>query len=83
MIDECLYSDVLQVEDADAKQQALSLIPLTDIRQEAAAAIELDRLLLGDAAAAAAAGSQPGVDDLVVQGMLHWFKHSFFKWVCG
>lgn len=70
----------MSVEDPAAQQRALSITPLADIKQEAAATVELDRLLLGQTAAADSA-AQPGVDDLVVQGMLHWFKHSFFKWV--
>lgn len=69
---------IAQVEETSLQRQALALMPLSDIRQEATAAVELDLLLSGSSAAAS---TRSGADDLVVQGLLHWFKHKFFKWV--
>ena len=70
-----------QAEDAEAQQAALEVMPLEQLRREAADTMELNRLLGEHDTTAGSSGTSAGQDDLLVQGMLRWFKRDFFKWV--
>eukprot|EP00775_Hariotina_reticulata_P007406 gene7406-7615_t len=68
-------------EDAEAQRAALTVMPLEQLRREAAETVELNRLLGEHGATTGSSGACVGQDDLLVQGMLRWFKRDFFKWV--
>eukprot|EP00879_Flechtneria_rotunda_P015092 GHRR01015772.1.p1 GENE.GHRR01015772.1~~GHRR01015772.1.p1 ORF type:complete len:143 (+),score=49.88 GHRR01015772.1:140-568(+) len=72
------------VEDAAAIRAALAVMPLRQLRQGAQQTAELNRQLADDVdntGSDMAVTEYVGEDDLVVQGLLKWFKHNFFSWV--
>lgn len=66
-----------QVEDPAAIAHVRSVVPFEALRHEAQATADLDAQL----AEQQQPGSTIGIDDLLVQELLRFFKHDFFSWV--
>lgn len=67
----CVF--VMQCEDPIAQALAVSLIPLDQIECTARETLLLNERL--------GVEQQLGQEDLVLQGLLRWFKTDFMKWV--
>lgn len=64
---------VLGYESAEAKAKALSIIPVTKLKEEAQESINIAREFSDD--------EIPSFEDCLMETLLCWFKREFFTWV--